>query len=242
MTDVVRTYVRGLDGELAGGVPKGQVVLVRGATGTMKSSLAYAIAYHNARKSVQGLYVTLEQDASGLLQQMAALGLRPSEVSDTLPVLDLSRGREHLEKLAERMQDLTGGKEERPMTAIFKAKIAQLRKQIGFEVLVIDSWNALELVLEFRDRRSEVFDIFEWLRQVGSTTFLVTEAPLEAGDEGLEEEFLADAILNLKLAQVSETAFQRRLQCSKMRSANHSTDFFTLVFEGEHFEVAKAIS
>lgn len=242
MTDVVRTYVRGLDGELAGGVPTGQVVLVRGASGTMKSSFAYSIAYHNAKKTVRGLYVSLEQEATGLLQQMAALGLRPQEVSDTLPVLDLSRGREHIEKLAERMQDLSGGKEERPMAAIFKAKISQLRKQIGFDILVIDSWNALELALEFRDRRMEVFDFFEWLRELGATTFLIVESPFETGDDGLEEEFLADSIFNLKLTPVSETAFHRRIQCSKMRSANHSTDFFTLVFEGDHFEVAKAIS
>lgn len=242
MTDVVRTYVRGFDGELAGGIPKGHVVLVRGASGTMKSSFSYAIAYHNARKSVRGLYVTLEQEASGLLQQMAALGLRPQDVSDSLPVLDLSRGREHIEKLAEKMKGLTAGKDERPITSIFKSKIDQLRKQIDFDLLIIDSWNALELALEFQDRRSEVFDLFEWLRDLKCTTFLIAETPDGNGDDGLEEEFLADAIFNLKLAQTSETAFQRRIQCSKMRSANHSTDFFTLVFEGDHFEVAKAIS
>lgn len=242
MSDVVRTYVRGFDGELSGGVPKGQVVLVRGASGTMKSSFAYCIAYHNARKSVRGLYVTLEQEASGLLQQMAALGLRPQEVSEMLPVLDLSRGREHIEKLAEKMKELTAGKEERAMAAIFKSKIAQLRKQIDFDILVIDSWDALELALEFRDRRSDVFDLFEWLRSLKCTTFLIAETPFAGGDDGLEEEFLADAIFNLKLAQTSEVGFQRRIQCSKMRSANHSTDFFTLVFEGDHFEVAKAIS
>jgi KaiC/GvpD/RAD55 family RecA-like ATPase len=242
MADVVRTFVRGLDGELGGGVPKGQVALLRGASGTMKSSVAYSILYHNAKKGVRGLYVTFEQEATSLLQQMAALGLRPQDVSEALPILDLSRGREHLEKLAEKMRELTAGKAERPMTAIFKAKIAQLRKQVEFDLLAIDSWNALELALEFQDRRSEVFDLFEWLRRLGCTTFLVVEQPTGTADDGLEEEFLADAIFNLRLEQVSETAFHRRIQCAKMRSADHSTDFFALVFEGDHFEVGKAIS
>ena len=241
MKSVVRTYIRGFDGELGGGVPQGQVVLVRGGSGTMKSTLAYSILYHNAQKGVKGLYVTLEQDASSLLHQMAGLGFKPASASDSIPILDLGKGRVHLEKLADRIRELAQGKSERPLTAILKAKVQQLKKQFGFELLVIDSWNALELVLEFQDRRRETFDFFEWLRSLGTTTFLLSELP-SASEEGLEEEFLADAIFRLRLEPVTETAFQRRLQCSKMRSANHSSDFFTLVFENGLFEVAKAIS
>ena len=241
MKPVVRTFVHGFDGELGGGVPEGQVVLVRGGSGTMKSTLAYSILYHNAQKGVKGLYVTLEQEASSLLHQMAELGFKPASVSDSVPILDLGRGRVHLEKLAEKVRELAHGKSERPLTAILKAKVQQLKKQFGFELLILDSWDALELVLEFQDRRRETFDFFEWLRALGTTTFLLSELP-SAPEDGLEEEFLADAIFRLRLEPVTETSFQRRIQCSKMRSANHSSDFFTLVFDGEHFEVAKAIS
>lgn len=241
MRPCVRTYIRGFDGELGGGVPQGQVVLLRGPTGTMKSSLAYTMLYHNAAKGVGGLYVTMEQEATGLLGQMAALGLTPSSVSDVLPVLDLSHGREQLERLADKMRELTDGRAKQPMTSIFKAKITQLHKELGFELLVVDSWDALELALDFTDRRQETFGLFEWLRALGTTTFLITELP-EDGAEGLEEEFLSDAIIRLRLEPVSETSFQRRIQCSKMRSADHSSDYFTLVFEGDHFEIAKAIS
>jgi len=207
----------------------------------MKSSLAYSILYHNGQKGVKGLYVTLEQEAASLLHQMAALGFKPASVSDSVPILDLGKGRVHLEKLAEKVRGLAQGRSERPLTAILRAKIQQLKKQFGLDLLVIDSWNALELVLEFQDRRGETFEFFEWLRALGTTTFLIAELPAGAED-GLEEEFLSDAIFRVRLEPVTDTAFQRRLQCSKMRSANHSSDFFTLVFEGDHFEVAKAIS
>lgn len=241
MKDIVRTYIRGFDGELGGGIPVGHIALIRGSSGTMKSTLAYSILYHNAEKGIKGLYVTLEQEAASLLTQMAALGFRPASVSDSLPMLDLSRGRDHLEKLAERMRELTRGKSERPMATIFKAKVAQLRKQFGFDLVVIDSWDALATVLEFQDRRRETFDLFEWLRDLGCTTFLVAETP-PTPDEGLEEEFLSDAIFRVRLEPVTETQFQRRLQCSKMRSADHSSDFFTLVFDRAYFEIARAIS
>lgn len=241
MKSVVPTYIRGFDGALGGGVPPSQVVLLRGASGTMKSSLVYSFLYYNAQKGRKGLYVTLEQEAASLLAQMASLGFRPASVSDDLPMLDLSKGRDHLAKLAERVQEITRGKTDRPMTAIFKAKVAELRREFGFELFVIDSWDALTLVLEFQDRRRETFDLFEWMRGLGVTTFLVSESP-PTPDEGLEEEFLSDTIFRVRLEPVTPTTFQRRIQCSKMRAANHSSDFFTLLFEDGRFDIARALS
>src|SRR5436309_1625847 len=110
---LVKTHIRGFDDDvLRGGIPQGHVVLVRGASGTMKSSLAYYVLYHNA---------------------------------------------------------------------------------------------------------------------------------LEAPTTALEEEFLADGILHLRLEPVTETSFQRRVQCVKMRSVNQDSDDHTLLFENGRFEVARAI-
>src|SRR5881628_1107817 len=69
---LVKTHIRGFDEDvLRGGIPQGHVVLVRGASGTMKSSLAYYVLYHNALEGAPGLYVTLEQTAAGLLEHVA---------------------------------------------------------------------------------------------------------------------------------------------------------------------------
>src|SRR5438876_159239 len=89
---LVKTHIRGFDEDvLRGGIPQGHVVLVRGATGTMKSSLAYYVLYHNALEGAPGLYVTLEQTAAGLLEHVAALGLKATAVSEALPILDQRR-------------------------------------------------------------------------------------------------------------------------------------------------------
>src|SRR3970040_2096619 len=46
---LVKTSIRGFDDDvLRGGIPEGHVVLLRGASGTMKSSIAYYVLYHNA--------------------------------------------------------------------------------------------------------------------------------------------------------------------------------------------------
>jgi KaiC/GvpD/RAD55 family RecA-like ATPase len=240
----VKTFVRGFDEEvLRGGIPEGHVVLLRGASGTMKSSLAYYILYHNALAGTPGLYVTLEQAAGGLLEHVASLGLRATSVSESLPILDLSRGREHLEAIAGRMAQASAGSgPDGALLAILKGKILDLRRKLDFRLLAIDSWDAMELVLEFEDRRAETFAFFEWLRDLGVTSLLVSEAPAPGVREGaLEEEFLADGIVHLAMAPVSATTFQRRIQCAKMRSVDQDTDFRTLLFENGRFETARAM-
>lgn len=242
----VPTYVKGFDaGVLRGGIPAGQVVLLRGPSGTMKSSLAYYILYHNALHGTPGLYVTLEQSAASLLEQTASLGLRSTEVSDTLPILDLSRGREHLEELASKMTELAGaaGPKGEALLTVFEGKILELRSRFKFGLLAIDSWDALALALEFRDHREDTFALFEWLRSLGVTSILVAEVdPRTASDpEAFDDAFLADAIVQLRMEAVSEVAFQRRIQCLKMRSADHDSAPYTLVFDNGRFEIAKAI-
>ncbi len=242
---VVRTFIRGFDDEvLRGGVPQGHVILLRGASGTMKSSLAYYILYHNALQGNPGLYVTLEQTAASLLEHVAGLGLRATQVSDALPILDLSRGREYLEELAGRMGEMSGqdlGRGE-ALLAVLEGKIADQRRRKDFGLLAIDSWDALELVLGFEDRRTQTFAFFEWLRDLGVTSLLVSEEPaLGQAASALEEEFLADGILRLRMAPVTETSFQRRIQCTKMRSVNQDSEDHTLLFENGRFEAARAI-
>src|SRR6266568_561547 len=124
----IRTYVRGLDEQLQGGVPGGHVVLLAGKPGTMKSSFSFHMLYQNAKVDGRGgVYVTLEQSRESLLANMAGLGM-----------------------------DVTG-----------------LEKRLS--VLVIDSLPVLEVMGKFEDPREELFRLFEWLRDLGITSLLITE-------------------------------------------------------------------
>src|SRR5205814_764891 len=85
----VRTFVEGLDETMEGGIPWGHLVLIEGAPGTMKSSLAFSILLHNAAKEgLHCLYLSLEERASSLLRQMGSLGLKLDVPKGSLIVLD----------------------------------------------------------------------------------------------------------------------------------------------------------
>src|SRR5438093_670684 len=112
----------------------------------------------------------------------------------------------------------------------------------GHVVLVRGASGTMKSSLAYYDWRAETFGFFEWLRDLGVTSLLISEEPsLEAPPTALEEEFLADGIIHLRLEPVTETAFQRRVQCVKMRSVNQDSDDHTLLFENGRFEVARAI-
>lgn len=242
--EFLKTFVRGFDREvLGGGIPPGSVVLLRGSSGTMKSSLAYYVLYQNALKGVPGLYVTLEQSAGSLLEHIAGLGLRATEVSETLPILDLSRGREHLEGLVAKIAEMRGPEAPRKvdLLEVLKDKLLDLQRATKARLVAIDSWDALESLLEFEDRRGETFRFFQWLRGTGLTAILVSEVVPAALDAGFEEEFLADGVVQLTLERTGEISFQRRIQCVKLRSADHRAEPYTLLFQDGRFEVARAI-
>lgn len=247
----IMTHIRGFDEEMGGGIPPGHITLIYGPTGTMKSSLAYYILYNNVLEGRKGLYVTLEQDAESLADQMESLGMEIVAASKLIPILDLSRGREKLQELDEKMRSLKKRVPNSPVAengflGIIQAKVEELKRKRGFDLLVIDSLEALELVAKFPDRRKDLFDFFEWLRSLNVTAFVVSEStPDLLGflrfQETFDEAFLADAIFELKMEIVNNVDVQRRIRCVKMRSVNHKTDYFTLIHENKWFEITKAI-
>jgi KaiC/GvpD/RAD55 family RecA-like ATPase len=235
---IIRTYVEGFDEILGGGVPHGHVVLVSGLPGTMKSSLVYNVLYHNSLKEGRNtLYITLEQGKKSLERQMAKMGFQVEKVGGKLHIMDVAT-------LQRRMQEGTG-----ELWIDFLQRAVEFRKELGVvDIIAIDSLEALEVLAKFKDRRQELFRLFDWFRGQGATSFLITEAPPEPSisvllhARGNEADYLADGIIHLKMHQVSDVDVQRRIRVVKMRAANHQTGFYALVFDKGKFSVTKAMS
>src|SRR5712691_4058653 len=231
----VQTFVEGLDETLDGGIPWGHLVLIEGAPGTMKSSLAFSILLHNAaREGLHCLYVSLEERASSLLKQMGSLGLKLDVPKGSLVVLDPRTA-----------ADIIG--EKKDWVDALEAGIRSIKEKRGLDLIVIDSLEALEVLAKFKDRRREMYRLFEWLRDLAVTSFVVTERPdwLIAGHvlQGRwDEDFLADAVIQLRIHMVSDLDAQRRLRVVKMRGTKHETGYLAMVLDDGHFRVTRAMS
>src|SRR5438093_6461924 len=231
----VPTFVEGLDESLEGGIPWGHLVLIEGAPGTMKSSLAFSILLHNAaREGLHCLYVSLEERASSLLKQMGSVGLKLDVPKGSLVVLDPRTAADILSEKKDWVDALEAG-------------IKSIKEKRGLDLIVIDSLEALEVLAKFKDRRREMYRLFEWLRDLAVTSFVVTERPdwLIAGHvlQGRwDEDFLADGVVHLRMHFVTDLTAQRRLRVVKMRGTKHETGYPAMDIDDGRFRVTRAMS
>lgn len=225
----VSTHIAGLDDVLGGGIPEGNVVLVSGAPGTMKTSLTYHILHSSALDGSRGLYVSLEQGRASLIDHTEGLGYRLDDTHGNLSVLDLGTLRKKL-----------SGSAEQPWLDLFKLYTQGIRKSFDYRFLVLDSLDALEILAKFREPRREMFSLVRWLRELKCTAFLLGELPTDrtggadprrAAYAKHKEDYLVDGILHLRLARQGEFGMQRQLRIVKMRGTRHDTGYHALVFD-----------
>ena len=224
-----------MDDIVGGGIPDGFVVLLNGAPGTMKSSFAYSILYQNAlREGRKSAYFTLEQSKDLTLEHMASLGMADERAAPNITTLDMGNIRKNLNYLQGRGTWLE----------LFKMYCNNVMKMDSISVLVVDSLDVLETMAKMQDRRSELYFLFEWLRDLGPMTILISERPLTTGTGTAppEEAYLADGIINLEMHPTSDLFVQRRLRVVKMRSTKHETGYYALTFEDGGFEVTRAVT
>jgi KaiC/GvpD/RAD55 family RecA-like ATPase len=230
-----RTYVRGLDETLDGGIPEGHIVLITGAPGTMKSSFGFSILYHNAlHNGSRSLYLTLEQSKASLVEHLEAMGMNDPEAYKKISIFDMGALRKNLSFI----------KAEGSWITLFKGFLKNLVEGDSYDFLIIDSLNVLETMANFDVRRTELFYLFEWVKDLGTTTFIVSETLGDIFSPGKEvdEAYLADGVFHLSLYPVSDLDVQRRIRCVKLRGTKHDMGSFALVWNGEVFEITRAVS
>ncbi|MEW5759284.1 MAG: ATPase domain-containing protein [Candidatus Thermoplasmatota archaeon] len=228
----LKTYVHGLDEKLGGGIPIGYIVLVSGPSGSMKSSFTYSILYNsNLEKGTKGLYLSLEQRKDDLVDQMKELGMS-IEKTKNFNVVDISKLRKELKESESSLDWLNS----------LVGMADRYKKEIGCDILAIDSLDALYSLIAFKNPRREIYHFFEGLRNLGMNVFLVSE--MQRGEQTFGrhgvEEFLSDGIIHLKLKEVESgqiTSVRRYIGIVKMRKTSHSTDYHPFLVVDGRFEL-----
>ncbi len=228
----IATRVAGLDERLEGGIPRGHIVLVSGPPGSLKSTFTYRILYHEAREhGSPGLYLSMEQSRTSLVAQMTSLGMSP-EHAKAVHIIDVRSLRREIEDLREQPRWLLG----------LRRQLGRYKEETGFDLLAVDSLDALYALTPMENPRNEVFHFFEELRELNATTFLVSETARDGvrlAQHGVEE-FLADTIVHLRMREIDigmSTSVRRYIGVVKMRGVDHDLDYFPLLVENGAFEI-----
>jgi len=231
--DRVKTYVGGFDEVLEGGIPRGSVVLIAGTPGTMKTAMTFSMLYENVKAGAKALYISLEESQDDLRAAMVQLGLTDL---DDLELYILDIGKIRLEHKDEELS--------KNWLEILQKYIDQRVRMNGFDLVALDSLEALYSLSRLDHPRRDLFHFFGFLKSLQATTFLISE--VSSGNNGrigrFDEEFLADGILYLRQFEKGETDVQLRIRCVKMRRTRHEQGYFALLCDRGRFQIARAIS
>jgi len=211
-----KTGVNSLDSVLNGGLPKGNLVLLTGACGTGKTTLALEILANGAKEGEAGVFITTTEPVQHVLDNASTYKFFDAGlVGKSLHFVDASDVFDEMKFEAE----LTPKQVEEVLTWLIKVV-----KEKKASRLAIDSLTGIcyrigrrELVRDF------AFRLARSLAQAGVTTIATVETP--AGQNSYStfgvEEAVADGIILLGNHD-SRGYLLRTLQVVKMRGTVHS--------------------
>jgi len=196
---------------LNGGLLPGSTVLVRGAPGTGKTSLALRFLTHGATKHEEhGLLISFEEFPASLHRDAEALGLSLKEMETS--------GRLHL--MFTSPEVLLASLE------LPDSRLSQLILDANIRRLVLDSVTSFNhLTNDVHELRHIHASVTNGLRREGITAMLL-------GEEGWAEHrracrgglsFLVDTIIMLRYVEI-ESTMQRAIVVLKMRGSSHAKE------------------
>ena len=246
----IKTHINGLDEQMQGGIPRGHITLIAGSAGTMKSSVAFNILYHEAvENNKTGLYLSLEQSHSSIINHVINMDYDLSK-TNLVVIRDLANFSEEVAKI----RNAPGGnivmidiscirkevgtprdEENRSWLNVFKNVVKKIKQESKVDLFVLDSMSALNVLSKFHNPRLELFFIFEFLRDLNITSYMITETPLDGSRMGeFDEDFLSDGITYIKLNSYSRKEV-REISIKKMRATKCNHDIFSLDFRNGQF-------
>lgn len=216
----VKIGIPGMDDLITKGVPCGSSVLISGGPGTGKTTFCLQLLNEASEKGERCLYLTFEEDVRQLKQHMVNYGWNPEKLEKEgkliikkMQPFDLSRSVEAL--LAKASGELT-------------IELDEIEGIIprGFQPdrIVLDSLSAVAAAFIGQEQGYRIYveQLFTLFKNIGATSFLITEIEQDTGKYSRSgvEEFLADAVFvfyNIRQKNIRMNA----LEILKIRGTSH---------------------
>ena len=194
------TGVEGLDKMVHGGVFKGSVTLIEGATGIGKTTLCLHFLAANALKGEKALYISYEEPVGQIKRTMRSIGLDEQKLSDKF-VIDYY--------VPEALTPLHYHALLREMLDLHKPTI-----------IALDSITAMQRLLSKQDFIFFLRYLQLICKQRGLTVFLTSTYGTTEANKATEISTLADNIIILRYFEVKDT-MGREIVILKTRGSAH---------------------
>lgn len=236
--DRLPTFIPGMDDLIEGGFPRGRTMLVSGGTGTGKTIYAMQFIYNGAKKGEAGIYVTLDERADLIRQDMHKFGWNLEELEEQglLSIIDGSVAKIGMPSEEKLSLPATGFDLDKLLLEIMR-----VAKKINAKRCAIDSIPALGFNFETtHDVRKAVLKLSFMLMRSGLTSTIISEVEEGSNQFGRYgvEEFVADGVIVLHYMGVGSQS-NRTLHIRKMRATKHSEDLHPMEITKQGIAVKK---
>jgi circadian clock protein KaiC len=226
--ELVPTGIAGLDGILAGGIPRGNVILLEGTIGTGKTTIGTEFVYRGAKEFGEpGVIVVFEVSPDKLARDAAGLGwdLRELEREQRLRIIYTTRDvfRQELQQADSLLLDEAN--------------------KIGARRIFIDGAAGLIPFGDQQDFRETFHILVHGLHRENLTAILALEAAALGNGElaSLHEESIADTVIRLRMED-NQRASSRSLEVVKSRGHNHQMGRHSFrIVNGQGVEVYRRV-
>jgi len=201
----LKTGIPGFDELMGGGVPKGQLVLVTGTSGTGKTLFCSQAMYNGLVKGKENaVFLSFEEPPNLIKENVKEFGWNLDPYQKSGKLIFLKYDPYHIED-------------------VFDILDSTIRK-INAKRVFIDSISALGLhVQDNSELRRIIFNLSDGLRKLDCTAFMTSE--IVPGSRGISrygvEEFVADSVVVFYYERSGST-FSRAVQIWKVRGSSHS--------------------
>jgi len=220
--------IQGLDEITGGGLPRGRPTLITGGAGCGKTLLSMEFLVRGATKYAEpGLFVSFEENAQELAQNVASLGFNLAELAKKrLLTVDFMRV-EQSEIYDTGDYDLEG---------LF-IRLAHAIDEIKAKRVVLDTIEALFVALPNQQiLRSELRRLFRWLKDRGVTAIITAERGEGAFTRHGIEEYVSDCVIMLDNRVIDQLS-TRRLRVVKYRGSQHGANEYPFLIDRTGFSV-----
>jgi circadian clock protein KaiC len=219
--------IRGLDEITGGGLPRGRPTLVCGSAGSGKTLFAAGFLVRGIEMGEPGVFMTFEETAEELAQNVASLGFDLARLSLRKKLLvDFVR--------VERAEIAETG--EYDLEGLF-VRLGHAIDTVRAKRVVLDSLESLFSGLSNEALvRAELRRLFRWLKSRGVTAIVTAERGEGALTRHGLEEYVSDCVILLD-HRVTEQVSTRRLRVVKYRGSAHGTNEYPFMIDASGFSV-----
>ncbi|MFH1054939.1 MAG: ATPase domain-containing protein [Candidatus Altiarchaeota archaeon] len=217
MVERISSGIPGLDEMIEGGFKKHSTVLIVGGCGSGKSTLAMQYLYQGALAGEPGVYVTFEEEADSMRDNMSRHGwdLKKMEDSKKLKIMRIEP-----QDVIHIIKQEYGG-------------IVDAINDLGARRVVIDSLTSIETMIEGDfEKRQGVLKLMNWLQKSKCTSLMIAESeqdPTKYSRHGIME-FVVDGVIVLYNVRRGKSRI-RALEVLKMRGTNQITNLVPYVID-----------